>query len=37
MAKSFHQKLKILYLMEALQKKSDENHPLTVNDLIDYL
>lgn len=37
MPKSFHQKLKIIYLMEAFQKKSDESHPLTVNDLINYL
>lgn len=37
MPKSFHQKLKIIYLMEAFQKKSDEEHPLTVNDLIHYL
>lgn len=37
MPKSFRQKLKIIYLMEAFQKKSDENHPLTVNDLINYL
>ena len=37
MPKSFRQKLKIIYLMEALQKKSDEQHPLTVNDLIAYL
>lgn len=37
MPKSFRQKLKIIYLMEAFQKKSDENHPLTVNDLMNYL
>lgn len=37
MPKSFHQKLKILYLMEAFQRKSDEKHPLTVNDLMNYL
>lgn len=37
MPRSFHQKLKILYLMEAFQKKSDEKHPLTVNDLMNYL
>lgn len=37
MPKSFRQKLKIIYLMEAFQRKSDEEHPLTVNDLITYL
>ena len=37
MPKSFRQKLKVIYLMEALRKKSDEQHPLTVNDLIAYL
>lgn len=37
MPKSFHQKLKLLYLMEAFQKKSDEEHPLKVIDLISHL
>lgn len=37
MPKSFHQKMKILYLMEVFQKKSDEDHPLTVAELISYL
>lgn len=37
MAKSFHQKLKILYLMRAFSELTDEQHPMTVNDLILYL
>lgn len=37
MPRSFHQKLKILYLMRAFQEKSDEQHPLTVKELISYL
>lgn len=37
MPKSFHQKLKILYLMKAFSEKTDENHPMTVQDLITYL
>ena len=37
MARSFQQKLKILYLLRAFQEKTDEQHPMTVSDLIDYL
>lgn len=37
MPKSSHQKLKILYLMKAFSEKTDENHPMTVKDLIVYL
>ncbi|MCF0134058.1 MAG: WYL domain-containing protein [Blautia sp.] len=37
MAKSFQQKLKILYLMRVFMEKTDEQHPLTVAELIDYL
>ncbi|SDM61776.1 helix-turn-helix transcriptional regulator [Acetanaerobacterium elongatum] len=37
MAKSPNQKLKLLYLMKILQEKTDENHPLTVPQLIEEL
>lgn len=37
MAKSFQQKLKILYLMKAFMERTDEEHPMTVRDMIDYL
>lgn len=37
MAKSANQKLKLLYLMQLLLEKSDENHPLTVQQMIDEL
>ena len=37
MPKSFHQKLKILYLMRAFLEKTDEAHPMTVKELIAYL
>lgn len=37
MPKSFHQKMKILYLMKAFSEKTDEKHPMTVRDLILYL
>jgi hypothetical protein len=36
MSKSKNQKLKILYILEAL-KKTDEQNPISVNELIDYL
>lgn len=36
MAKSKNQKLKILYILDAL-KKTDENNPISVNSLIEYL
>lgn len=32
-----HKKLKILYLARYLQEQSDEEHPVTVNDMISYL
>ena len=37
MPKSFHQKLKILYLMRAFMERTDENHPMTVQDMLSYL
>lgn len=37
MAKSSKQKLKLLYLTKILMRNSDENHPLTVADLISSL
>lgn len=37
MARSPNQKLKLLYLMQLLLEKSDENHPLTVQEMIDAL
>ncbi|MBQ2676880.1 MAG: WYL domain-containing protein [Clostridia bacterium] len=37
MAKSANQKLKILYLLKILQSQTDEDHALTMNQLIDRL
>ena len=37
MPKSSNQKLKLLYLMQMLLERSDENHPLSVQDMIDAL
>lgn len=37
MPKSFNQKLKILYLLKVFSEKTDEEHPMTVQDLISYL
>ena len=37
MPKSSNQKLKLLYLMQMLLERSDEKHPLTVQDMIDEL
>lgn len=37
MPKSVHQKRKILYLMKVFTERTDENHPMTVKDLITYL
>ena len=37
MPKSPNQKLKLLYLMKIFQEKTDENHPLTVPELIGEL
>lgn len=37
MAKSQNQKLKLLYLLDILERKTDEDHPLTAAQLIDEL
>ena len=37
MAKSSGQKLKLLYLKDYLLKYSDENHPVSVQDMITHL
>lgn len=37
MAKSNNQKLKMLYLMDKFLKDTDEEHGITVNEMIDYL
>ncbi len=37
MPKSFHQKIKILYLMQAFLERTDKEHPMTVKDLQAYL
>ena len=37
MPRSQNQKLKLLYLMQMLLERSDENHPLSVQDMIDEL
>ncbi len=37
MAKSPNQKLKLLYLMQFFLEKSDENHPLSIADMIEEL
>lgn len=37
MAKSSHQKIKLLYLMKVFYERTDENHPIKVKDLILYL
>lgn len=37
MPKSYGQKLKILYLAQLLLERSDEKHPLTTREIIDYL
>lgn len=37
MAKSSLQKLKILYLMKAFTEQTDEHHPMTVKDLMNWL
>ena len=36
-ARSSHQKLKPLYIMDYLLRHSDEEHPVTVNQIISYL
>ena len=35
--KSFNQKLKILYLMDVLLERTDEEHPITAKDMAQYL
>lgn len=37
MAKSLNQKLKLLYLVDILERKTDEKHPMTAAQLIDEL
>lgn len=37
MAKSQNQKLKLVYLMEILQEKTDENHPMSMQNIIKNL
>ena len=37
MSKSEKQKLKTLYVAEYFFKNTDENHPTTIKDIIDYL
>ena len=37
MARSSNQKLKLLYLMDYLLRRSDETHPVTMRDLLSYL
>ena len=37
MPKSFQQKIKILYLMQAFLERTDKEHPMTVKDLQAYL
>ena len=37
MAKSLNQKLKLLYLVDILERKTDEKHPMTAARLIEEL
>ena len=37
MAKGINQKLKLLYIVQILEKMSDENHPVSTRMLIDEL
>lgn len=37
MAKSEGQKLKLLYIKELLEQQSDENHPISVQQILEYL
>ncbi len=37
MARSSNQKLKILYIMDFLLKNSDEDHPVSINEIIQHL
>ena len=37
MARSENQKLKLLYILKCLEEKSDEDHPVSTKEIIDYL
>jgi len=37
MARTGNQKLKLLYLKKLFEEHSDENHPLRISEMIDYL
>ena len=37
MAKSEKQKLKLLYIMQCLMEKTDEEHAVTTQEIIDYI
>ena len=37
MSKGANQKQKLLYIQKFLQEKTDENHGVTVNEIINYL
>ena len=37
MAKGINQKLKLLYIVKILEKKTDEDHPMSTKQLIDEL
>lgn len=37
MARSENQKLKLLYIVQLLQERTDEEHPVTTQEIIDYL
>ena len=37
MPKATSQKLKILFVMEFLLRNSDEEHPVSINQIADYL
>ena len=37
MPRSFNQKLKILYIMQILQERTDRDHPISVKDIISVL
>ena len=37
MAKSEKQKLKLLYIIQCLMEKTDEEHAVTTQEIIDYL
>ena len=37
MAKTHGQRLKILYILDFLKRESDEEHPVTANDICEFL